>query len=405
MRKIRFILFITIFYCIFFLVKALTFLCWVIQIKRWFPRKKGSLVFVESLPIENAGYQYRAKKWVKIFNTHGVTSKVITTIPDIKKFNNVLKTNVFKFYLYSLIKRFFQTISLINYETIIVRRELLQYNNYGNLFLEKFLHSFHPHVILDFDDNIHQHETIDEEKSLFGRILLENKNKFYDTLRLYEKFTVGSEYLKQLVIRENSQINPNSILVVPTCVDYNNHKSKDYTKIKDKIAFGWIGTHGNLMYLDMVVQPLNKINLETPISLIVISSKDYSHKDANFEIINLPWSLKDEIKQLYQIDIGLMPLVDLPMEQGKSGFKLIQYMGLGIVSIASAVTLNNDIVKNEVDGFLVYDESDWYETIRKVLQRKSDFASIGEKAKETNNLNYTFESNKNKYLNFLKISS
>ena len=145
--------------------------------------------------------------------------------------------------------------------------------------------------------------------------------------------------------------------------------------------------------------------METPICLIVISSKDYSHKDANFEIINLSWSLKTEINQLYQIDIGIMPLVDSPMEQGKSGFKLIQYMGLGIVSIASAITVNNDIVKNEENGFLVYNGNDWYEVIHKVIKRKSDFASIGRKAKESNNLNYTFDANKNKYLDVLKSDS
>jgi glycosyltransferase involved in cell wall biosynthesis len=402
MRKVRYIIFILVFYLIFVLVKSFTFLFWALQIKRWYPTRKGSLVFVESLPTENAGYQYRAFKWTKIFNKNNLSSKVITLVPEINRFNKLLKTNVFYFHLYSLIKRFFQTISLLNYETIIIRRELLPYNGYGNLFLEKLLHSFHPHVILDFDDNINQHWEKKDERSLFGKILLENKDKFYDTLRLYKKFTVGSEYLKEIIIRENKKIDPNSIIVVPTCVDYNRFKAKDYSKIKDKITFGWIGTPGNLVYLELIVQSLNNINKETPINLIVISSKDFTHKDANFEIINLPWSLKDEIQQLYQIDIGLMPLKDTPLEKGKSGFKLIQYMGLGIVSIASAVTVNNDIVKNNEDGFLVYHEADWDKTIKKVIQRKSSFSSIGEKAKESNGLNYTFDANKKKYIDFIK---
>jgi glycosyltransferase involved in cell wall biosynthesis len=402
MRKVRSIIFILVFYFIFILVKSLTFLFFIVQLKRWYPRNKGSVVFIESLPTENAGHQYRAKKWAEIFSQNNLSSKVITTIPEINKFNQLLKTNVFQYYLTSLIKRFFQTFSILTYETIIVRRELLQYNNYGNLFFEKLILSCHQHVILDFDDDINQHKTIKDEHSLFGKILSENKNKFYDTLRLYEKFTVGSEYLKQLVLRENKKIDPNSILVVPTCVDYNRYKAKDYSKIEDKIAFGWIGTPGNLIYLDLIVNSLNNINKETPISLIVISSKDYVHKDANFEIINLPWSLKDEIRQLYQIDIGLMPLIETPMEKGKSGFKLIQYMGLGIVSIASAITVNNDIVKDNDDGFLVYNNDDWERTIVKVIQRKSDFVAIGEKAKENNNLNYTFDANTNKYLSFLK---
>ena len=203
MRKIKSVTFIIVFYIIYALVKALTYVFLLGQVKKWYPRKKGTLVFVESLPIENAGYQYRAKKWSELFNENKLSSKVITIIPDVNQFNKLLKKDVFRFYLYSLLKRFFQILALFNYETIVVRRELLQYNGYGNLFFEKLLHAFHPHVILDFDDNIHQHEAINIKRSLFGRMLFENRNKFYDTLRLYKKFTVGSAYLKQLIIKEN----------------------------------------------------------------------------------------------------------------------------------------------------------------------------------------------------------
>ncbi|MBK7956960.1 MAG: hypothetical protein IPK03_01900 [Bacteroidetes bacterium] len=96
--------------------------------------------------------------------------------------------------------------------------------------------------------------------------------------------------------------------------------------------------------LKTLVPILNKVSKKFPIKLIVISGKEVTDP-VDFEIENIPWSLNTEIDEMYKIDVGLMPIENDEVSKGKCGFKLIQYMGFGIVSIASGVTVNNEIVQ------------------------------------------------------------
>lgn len=387
---------ILIFVYLFHIISKIFFLKSLLKLSH---QNNTSVLFLVAFYPENAGYHYRVKKWADIIDN----CVAIKYVYEKEKFHTLLKgSDIIHFQMGFLLKRLYHIFLSYRYKTVIVRRSILLYNYYGGTFLERLLISTHPNVILDFDDDINLHELSKNTRSTFGKLLLENKNKFYDTLRIYKKFIVGSDYLKSIVIRENKTINPNHIAVIPTCVDYNKYDLKSYDLSKDSITFGWIGTEGNLKYLDKTIDALNKVNKEYPIELLVISSKDYTHKNANFEIKNLRWSLKEEINHLYQIDVGLMPLENSPLEKGKCGFKLIQYMGLGIVSIASAVTVNNEIVSDNEDSFLVFEDNDWYEVMKRVVDSKVKFNKIGDKARKKVEERYTFDANKIKYIDFLK---
>ncbi len=377
----------------------------MIQIKKWPLQAKKSVLFFENFPIENAGYQYRAKKWADIFNENDFNAVVWTTIKSKQKFEKLLASDMFWFFVRGLFVRTFQVVFSLKFETVIVRRELLHYNDYGNLFLDKLLLTIHPNVILDFDDDIaaakNQPKII---TSIYGKIMLENGNKFKDSLRLYERFVVGSNYLKECVQIENSTLLENSILVIPTCVDYDNFPRKDYSLISNKaIAFGWIGSNDNLQLLEKIVPDLNKLSKLYPIKLIVISGKKFNPQ-VDFPIENLTWSYEREKESLMKIDIGLMPLNNTEVAKGKCGFKLIQYMGMGIVSVASGITANKEIIKNELCSYIVSPEKgDWYDTFVKAIDNKGEFETIGKRAYQRIAENYSFKANMGNYFLFLQI--
>jgi glycosyltransferase involved in cell wall biosynthesis len=77
----------------------------------------------------------------------------------------------------------------------------------------------------------------------------------------------------------------------------------------------------------------------------------------------LPWSEDSEVAHIQSFDVGIMPLPDGPFEQGKCGYKLIQYMACGLPVIASPVGVNTRIVEQGKTGFLASSYEDWVEDL------------------------------------------
>lgn len=360
-------------------------------------KRSNSILYLENFPVENAGYQYRAQKWSKILNKNGYNVDVWTLYTNKKDFDEKRKVKPFsRFLIKALWIRFFQVWRSRKYETIIVRRELLFFNDYGNLFMEKLLLRIHPNAILDFDDDIAAAKK--QPKKIinwYGRLMREHGNKFNETIKMYNRFIVASNYLKERVISTNPKIDENHIIVTPTCVDYDKYPSKKYPKNIQKITFGWIGGDHNYPQLRRIIPALNKLYCEHDFKLIVIGGSKFEC-EAKFNIEFIPWSLKTEIENLHLIDVGLMPLKESGITKGKGGFKLIQYMGLGIVGLASPVTINRDIVEDGVNSFLVKND-DWEQSLKGVLSSVHQFGEIGSRARDTILKKYSFAANLEKY--------
>ena len=80
------------------------------------------------------------------------------------------------------------------------------------------------------------------------------------------------------------------------------------------------------------------------------------------------WDRETEIKDLMEIDIGLMPLTDDPWAQGKCGFKALQYMAMGIPALISPIGVNEEIVEDGKEGFHCTKAEDWYSKIISLIQ-------------------------------------
>lgn len=384
-------------FCENYFYMFLTFVCGIVCRRKC---ASEGILFLENFPVENAGYQYRASKWCKHLQENGFRAEVVTIIESKKTFDSF---DPQRFLVLSIRKRFRQCLYARKFKTVIVRRELLQFNDYGNLFMDKFLQKIHPNVILDFDDDISaakkQPRTV---ISLYGKLLQENGNKFNDSLRLYKRFIVGSEYLKRRVLTENKTICEKDICVIPTCVDYDETHAKVYGVNNDEIIMGWIGGNHNLHYLDMLVEPLNRLSIDYKIKLLVVSGRDYVSSKALFPIENQKWNLKKEKDLIRKFDIGLMPIEDNLIGRGKCGFKLLQYMGLGVVGIATDITINGEIISNGENGFLVKsDNSNWYDVLKKALDLREKFNVFSNNAIKTVAREYTFKTNLSKYLEWV----
>jgi glycosyltransferase involved in cell wall biosynthesis len=127
---------------------------------------------------------------------------------------------------------------------------------------------------------------------------------------------------------------------------------------------GWIGSPSTSSYLQLLVEPLQQLSRERPVRLHVVGGP--APAIAGVEVIELPWSLEQELPLIQQFDVGVMPLPDNPWTRGKCAYKLIQCMACGIPVVASRVGANVDAVPPEC-GFLVESSEQWLDAFRRLL--------------------------------------
>jgi glycosyltransferase involved in cell wall biosynthesis len=213
-------------------------------------------------------------------------------------------------------------------------------------------------IIYDFDDAIWLTDRR-TEPVLFRWVKW--RSKVAAICRWSFKVSCGNRYLMDFASQFNTRV-----FYAPTVVDTANwHNPALYdhaAKKADEIVIGWTGTHSTLKYLGDLVPVLQKIETQFPqVRILVIADRK-----PDFELRSLlfiPWSKATEVKDLMNMDIGIMPLPDDEWAKGKCGFKALQYMALGIPTVVSPVGVNTEIVNHGQDGFVADTPEKWYDTL------------------------------------------
>jgi glycosyltransferase involved in cell wall biosynthesis len=124
------------------------------------------------------------------------------------------------------------------------------------------------------------------------------------------------------------------------------------------VVIGWIGTPWTSGYLQLAAPALAELARRgRSIAVHLIGAAPWSFDGV--PVRQVPWSLESEVAALATFDLGLMPLTDDPWARGKGGYKILQYMAMGIPTVASPVGLNGELVRDGVTGFLATDSEGW----------------------------------------------
>ena len=86
-----------------------------------------------------------------------------------------------------------------------------------------------------------------------------------------------------------------------------------------------------------------------------------------------------------------MPLRDDAWSQGKCGMKALQYMGIGIPAVASAIGVNREIIQDGVNGFLPTTEDGWVSALDRLLADADLRMRLGRTARVTVEQRYSAE--------------
>lgn len=243
-------------------------------------------------------------------------------------------------------------------------------------------------IIYDFDDAIwvtntsHENKLVNWVKAFW---------KVKHICRWAYKVSAGNDFLCAYARQYNS-----NVVLMPTCVDTENRHNQIKNQETEKIVIGWTGSHSTMKYLDEMVPLLKKTVTELGAEVVIISNKEPAFEFGDLQY--LPWKEATETEDLLKMNIGIMPLENDAWSEGKCGFKLIQYMSLGVPAVASPVGVNKTIIDEGQNGFLCTNPDEWYTAIRKLANDTELRKEMGKKGREKIVRKYSIQANSGVFL-------
>ena len=264
----------------------------------------------------------------------------------------------------------------------IVQRELYRP---GNLGLEELLRSQVRSFIWDFDDALYATD-------VFGKNGHVNK-----VIAMSDGVIAGNDALADYVHKTRKQV-----MVMPTCIDQERYLSKDYSLKSEKTIIGWAGNPFNLRHFEIILPVLQRICAKYPQVVVRLNSIGHKLVLTGVRVEYLPWTLEKELDDLKNFDIGIMPLIDNEYTRGKCGFKLIQYMAVGLPTVSSPVGINARIIDNGENGFLARTNDEWVDKLSRLIDNAELRQSMGLKARQKALREYSLEMNASRLVEFIE---
>lgn len=337
--------------------------------------------------------RFRLEHYLPFLKNRGITYTV-RSFWSVKAWNILFIRGLFFSKLFGLLgglaKRCIILTKLSKYDLIFIHREAAPIG--PPVFEWLIAKIWKKEIIYDFDDAIWL-STSSGANPQASLIKCSWKIKY---ICKYSKIvSVGNQYLS-----EYAQKYTRDVRIIPTVVD----TEKSHIGLKNQndspLTIGWTGTFTNFCHLAMVNNVINALKNKYNFRYFIISDKDPQLK--NVEYVYQEWNAQTEIADLLCMNIGIMPLENNAMGQGKCAFKAIQYMSLGIPAVVSPVGANCEVVMNNKNGFWAQGDEEWYHHLEKLILNKELRIQIGIEAKKFVTDNYSVKATKNLFLSLFK---
>lgn len=226
--------------------------------------------------------------------------------------------------------------------------------------------------IFDFDDAVFE-RYVSPSNGYLSYLKFPGKTR--TICRLAAHVTAGNEYLAAYARRVNPRVT-----VVPTTVDTSKYVPAP-RPASEVPVIGWTGSYSTVQHLDTLRPALQRLAREERFRLRVIGAPGY--KVDGLDVEALTWRSETEVEDLRPLDVGVMPLPDDRWARGKCGMKALQYMGLGVATVASPVGVNSTIIREGENGLLASTEDEWVEKLRRLLRDPALRERLGRQGRRT----------------------
>lgn len=306
------------------------------------------------------------------------------------KSGNYLKKGLF--FVLSLLNRWIETFKFNTYDFIFVQREALLSGTY---FYERKASKSKAKLIFDFDDAIWMQHISDGNKKL---AFLKDPEKTKKIIQLADLVLAGNTFLQNYALQYNS----NSVCF-PTVVDTEKYKPIEKHN-NSVICIGWSGSFSTFEHFEILIPVLDRLHKKYNNSIkIKVLGAPPKNMPLPIEFIN--WSEENEVVELSEFDIGVMPLNQTPWNEGKCGLKSLLYLSMGIPAVVSSVGVSSEIIQNGLNGFVPQNEEQWFETLCLLIENKNIREKIGSEGRKTVISKYSVLSQQEKLVQLLRTTN
>lgn len=328
-----------------------------------------------SYPVEAAATRYRLQQFVRPLSDRGI-SLTIKPFLDSKQFNSLYQRRDLARTAVGLMKagvlRLRDAYRAREADVILIQREAMIFGPPVIEWLATRV-ARRP-MVLDLDDATYVSYT-SPTYGKFGRALKWFR-KTDDLIRWASVITCGNRAIAEYAQSKGAQTR-----IIPTVVDTDVFVPFPRTS-HGPVVLGWIGTHSTFPYLREIFPVLQELARSHCFRLKIVGAGVSEVNIPGVEVENLEWQLEREVEDFQSFEVGLYPIdPSLYAEQwaaGKSGFKAIQYMAVGIPFVAAPVGAMAEIGKAGVTHFQASTKDEWLKAVADLISNQRLRQTMGE---------------------------
>jgi glycosyltransferase involved in cell wall biosynthesis len=253
-------------------------------------------------------------------------------------------------------------------------------------------------MVLDLDDATY----VRYLSPTYGRLgsALKWFRKTNDLIRWSSLVTCGNQTIADYVKTQDREA-----VIIPTVVntaEFRPARSRDVDAVP---VVGWIGTHSTFQYLTSLFSVLKRLASVYRFRVKLVGTGQKEIEIPGVEVENFSWSLEREIADFQSLDIGLYPILEDNWSVGKSGFKAIQYMAVGVPFVSAPVGACAEIAQPNVTHFLARTEDEWYEALARLLANAELRRQMGAAGRRYAEEHFTLEEQAQKLGSALRLAA
>jgi glycosyltransferase involved in cell wall biosynthesis len=205
--------------------------------------------------------------------------------------------------------------------------------------------------------------------------------------RLSRVVIVNSSHHREYAARYNRDVR-----IIPSVVDGESYRRRPGDdQGSEPACIGWSGSASSAANLRLLPDPLRELCKRTDFRLHLIGAPESTLAD--FGASRQAWRAQSEVEDLCRLDIGLVPLLDTPWNRRKFIMKVVQYMALGIVPVATPIGSNPEVIEHGRNGFLAGSAEEWSRCLEILVKDPALRRRMAAEAARTAHARYTLQAN------------